>query len=58
MLILLQEQTAEHGRVPDMRILAGAIKYNFPDARYILERASAQRDDSTRRSGCDCQERF
>jgi chorismate synthase len=29
-------------RGPDMPILAGALKYNFSEARYVLERASAR----------------
>jgi chorismate synthase len=37
---------AQHKRVPSPRPghadLAGAVKYNFPEARYVLERASAR----------------
>ena len=36
------EQKAGHRPRPGHADLAGALKYNFPDARYILERASAR----------------
>ena len=31
--------------------LAGSLKYDFPDARYVLERASAREIDGTRSGG-------
>jgi len=34
--------------------LAGALKYNFPEARYVLERASA-RESAARRDWCGCE---
>ena len=45
----MEDKDAEPGKEkpvhrprPGHADLAGAIKYNFPDARYILERASAR----------------